>query len=168
MTKAESIQQLYIYEWFAVMAFSCFLVCLGAISHLNRETIDKSQAIEEWVPEIYVQVSGAVDNPGRFFVKEGSVLEDLMPQLQFGEDADKTFLKLDKPLRNGQKIRIPSIYITVTVEGEVINPGIFKMDRDSRFSDLVKELEFTEKADKKKLKSKRKLKDRETIIIPSV
>ena len=111
---------------------------------------------------------GALDNPGRFFIKEEATFAELLPFLELSLDADKTLLKLDKKLHNGQKIRIPSIYITVIVEGEVKNPGMFQLDRDSRFPDLVKELDFKETADKSKLKSRRKLKDKEKIIIPSV
>jgi hypothetical protein len=56
----------------------------------------------------------------------------------------------------------------VIVEGEVRNPGEFQLDRMSRFSDLVKILQLTDNADRTKLKSKRKLKDKEKIQIPSV
>jgi DNA uptake protein ComE-like DNA-binding protein len=167
MTKEDIKQELFLHEWVAVLVLSFVLIGIGLLSYLNSDILPDNYASEPWVPEIYVTVTGAVDNPGKYFVKEESILNDLIPQLIFSSDADKTLLKLDKPLKNGQKIKIPSTQITVIVEGELNNPGEFKLDRMSRFSDLVKELDLKENADRSKLKSRRKLKDREKIQIYS-
>ena len=60
-------------------------------------------------------------------------------------------------------------HITIYVNGEVINPGVYKLKNDSRVDDAIKVAGgFTEKADKDKLNLAKKIRDEDYIYVSEI
>jgi hypothetical protein len=166
--KSSSTQQLQIHEWLAVILITALLFSLGALAYLNRETNNLPQLFQEaFIPEIEVIVEGAVENGGKFIVKKGMTLRDLLPELQLSENVDLSELALDRPLRNHQKVKIATNSLQITLQGAVTHPGILEVKKGTRVNQLKTLVETTEEADLTVLKSRRKLKDGEVITIPA-
>ena len=73
------------------------------------------------------------------------------------------FMEEDKGEKAGVK------YITVYINGEVKNPGVYNLKSDSRVNDLIKASGgLSDKADKSRLNLARKLKDEDYIFVDSI
>ncbi|MDF2884678.1 MAG: DNA-binding protein [Clostridiaceae bacterium] len=73
------------------------------------------------------------------------------------------FVEADKGEKNGEK------YITVYINGEVKNPGVYNLKPDSRVNDLIKASGgLNDKADKSRLNLAKKLKDEDYILVDSI
>lgn len=73
------------------------------------------------------------------------------------------FVEADKGENKGEK------YITVYINGEVKNPGVYNLKSDSRVNDLIKASGgLSDKADKSRLNLARKLKDEDYIFVDSI
>lgn len=57
--------------------------------------------------EIEITISGSVLNPGPIKLPAGSRLCDLKSKIQTSDQADRTFLKSRRLLKNGEKVEIP-------------------------------------------------------------
>jgi competence protein ComEA len=72
-------------------------------------------------------------------------------------------VEADKGEKNGEK------YITVYINGEVKNPGVYNLKPDSRVNDLIKASGgLNDKADKSRLNLAKKLKDEDYILVDSI
>lgn len=158
--------QLHVHEWMAVMAITGFLLSFVVLAYLNREHHSIPPATQFPIPEIEVFVEGAVEKPGRLFIKKGSLVKDLLAQIKLTPDADISSLNPDSKLRNGKRIKIPSTQINIHISGAVAHPGWHNLPVNTRLADLPKHIELQEDADLKFFKKRRKLKDGETLIIP--
>lgn len=165
--KHSSSQQLYIHEWLAVIVLSSVLLSLALVAYIHRDTTHLPPIPEEaFIPEIEVQVVGELTNPGTFVVKKGITFQELLSQLVLSKDADLSDLKMDAPLRRGQKIKISSLNLKITVEGAVVYPGVVLVKKGTRVNELKSLLEIAEGADLTFFKSRRKLKDGEHLLVP--
>lgn len=83
-----------------------------------------------------------------------------VPQNYNGKDI---FVETDKGEKSEEK------YITVYINGEVKNPGVYNLKPDSRIGDLIKASGgLNDKADKSRLNLAKKLKDEDYILVDSL
>lgn len=58
--------------------------------------------------KIFIQVEGAVEQPGEFLMPLGSRLEDLIPQIKCLPEADTRPLRKKRRLKEGETITVPA------------------------------------------------------------
>lgn len=158
--------QLPVHEWMAIAVLIGFIVLLAGITLFSKETVmpDRVGTPHHIVdPEIDVFIEGEVEHVGRHRVKRGSTVHNLIALAVPSADADLSRIKLEKKLRKSQVVKVPSKFITVYLEGAVVEPGPVKLARGMRLQDLINVVQFQEGADIGKLRKKRLLKDKETI-----
>lgn len=161
-----------IHEWAAILLIVTLLAILTVLAlgkdqatlpkHLNAPHFITTNEIEVWI-------EGAVENPGYYKVKRGTCIKGVLELATCKQEADLRKVKLQKKLRNGQIIKIPQKeMITIFVEGEVEHPKTISLQKGSQVKELIPMLIFTSKANVEKLNRKRKLKDGEKIVVPSL
>ncbi len=116
---------------------------------------------------IEITVKGAVRKPGDYKLKKGDVIQDALSLAEPLLEANLDKIKLESKLRQRQIINVPSYsYITITIEGAVTEPKSLTVKLGTMAKDLVELLTFLPEADKEKLNKKRRLKDKEIIVVP--
>lgn len=103
-------KHLLIHEWVLAWTLLAIISALSLFFFLNRE----STFSEELVPphyivdnEIEVFIEGAVKKPGKYRIKRGSSVKELITLAIAREDADLSKVK-ERPLkRKNQKVKIP-------------------------------------------------------------
>lgn len=101
--------KLPVHEWMAAMALIILLAVLTAIVLFsNEKPLLKNTEEEHYVvsQEIEVKIEGAVQKTGSYRVKRGTLLGDVLKEAEPADDADLTRLKLDRPVRKGQVIKV--------------------------------------------------------------
>jgi hypothetical protein len=103
-------QGLNSYEWIAALSILLFIAILCVIAwNAPENRWPKKQGIDIPSPKalITIYLSGAIKNPGRYHFEEGENLRECLQKIELSEDADIEKLALDKPLKRGQRIKIP-------------------------------------------------------------
>lgn len=156
-------------EWIAVAVLVVFMTGLVALVLFSEEDSQPDTLLAPHYcvsQEIEVIIEGAVAHPGVHLLMRGSVLKDLLSKAEPLPEADLSRLKPERKLRPGQTIRVPQrAMITVHVEGAVKKEGPIRLPKGSRLCDLADNISFTEGANLKPLKKKRRLRDGEVIIV---
>jgi hypothetical protein len=101
---------LYIHEWIAAIVIIVVMGVLTTISCMGNSSVSSSQLIQKTAKaseEIVVEISGAVEMPGRYTLKAGTTVRDAVQMAKPLPEASLSRLKLDKPVRKGQKIKVP-------------------------------------------------------------
>ena len=157
--------ELQIPEWMAVLTV---MVCLGftvvVVYWQNGAIEELKQTASHPITDPYLSITieGAVGNPGTIKVKKGSLLQEALQLAEILPDADLSKLKLDKRVRKGQKIWVPSQKWVVL---EVEELGKVKVPKGTRFNELPKLITIPEGVDRGWFRSKKVLKDGEKIIL---
>lgn len=103
--------KLYIQEWMAVIFFIALMFVLTIATHScnSDSTVLFNEAGSHDIsnPNIEVFVEGEVEYPGRYEVKRGSKLKDLLLLSKLKSGADLSKIKLNTLLRKGQTIKVP-------------------------------------------------------------
>lgn len=162
--------KLQMYEWLAVYAILSVLVLLTAFSMLGTKDplIETGEARYTINPMAEVYLQGAVEKPGRHQVKSGSTVGELLEKVKPLPGADLRKVKPDKKLRAGQIVKIPArVMLTVTVKGAVKREGSFRVPKGVSYGEIGSYIDLAEHADMSKLKKNRKIKEGETVQIPS-
>lgn len=119
--------------------------------------------------KIIVYLAGAVEKPGEYQLTKGATLNQLLELAKPLSEADLSVIDQEKQLRNKQKIFIPLIgKVTVFVTGEVENGGYINLPVNAKISDLKSYIVPKSHADLTFLKSRRKLKQGEKIIVQKI
>lgn len=156
--------QLYPFEWLAVLAF-CFLVIVMSIVSYVKD-VDIPYYTGPSADSIDVTVRGAVANPGTITLPKGSLLVHALEYIELLPESDQSKLKLEKKLRQGQVIVIPSHLIRVTVTGAVLQPTTYSLPKKTKIKDLEYLVELHPNADRIFFKSKRQMRDNEVLDVP--
>jgi hypothetical protein len=105
----DSEAKLHLHEWLAVATLIGFMGMLTFITlttgSLNISTTDAPHYVVD--QEISVFFEGAVENPGRYQVKKGTLIKDLLSQVKPKPQADLRRIKGESKVRNGQVIKVP-------------------------------------------------------------
>jgi DNA uptake protein ComE-like DNA-binding protein len=160
---------LLIHEWLAIAIIIGLLAMLTIISKpASISPLSSPENFHYLAPtHIEMAIDGAVERPGKYHLKKGSLLQDLLDQAKILPTAELKHLNLKAKLRKGQVVHVPSQeMITVYLEGAVIKPGPYQFLKGTRLMDLKDRDLFTSGADLKLLNKKRRLKHNEVLSIP--
>jgi DNA uptake protein ComE-like DNA-binding protein len=97
-------------EWLAVFVMSALLAGMAIKSIKNEESIwphhfGQKTAVPHKI--ITVNIRGAVKNPGRYHLPEGSKIQDLIEAATLEENADLSRLEGERILKKGQRVYVP-------------------------------------------------------------
>ncbi len=162
--------KLYIHEWMAVIFFIAIMLLLTVSTHScsSDSTAQSKEEIPHYVTStnIEVFVEGEVEFPGRFEIKRGAKLKDLLLLVKPKQEADLSKLKLNVVLRKGQKIKIPTLKLIKII---LIFPDDSKEERSfpkgTSFDELASKVGYKGRIKLLKSQKGRKLKDGEVIKI---
>lgn len=156
--------KLYPYEWLAVVAISAFIATISVTAYLRETDLPIYQDAAADTIDIYVK--GAVTKEAIYHVRKNASLEEILAEIELKPDADLSSLKLDKILRHGQTVMIPSHYIHITVTGAVLEEKVYTFPKKTKIRDVSSLIELHPEADLTIFKSKRQLKNGEVLEIP--
>lgn len=162
---ALSTTQLDIHEWCAIILLSGLMIALALVAKIQVEPPESSPPVDGLIS---AEIEGAVLYPGIYHFQAGASLLDL---LQAGEplpEADLRGIRKKGRLKNGQLLAIkelPSIQIQVV--GAVKDTKPIQVPTGTRLVDLLGLVAFQKDADLETLKKRRRLKDGETVVVPS-
>lgn len=158
---------LHVHEWLAVAVILGLMGMLTAISLISS---GPSAAVETGPPHalvdpyIEVIIEGAVEKPGKYKVKKGTPVREIINDAKLLPAADTRRINMNARARKGQVLHIPKKeMLTVYLEGLVESPGALSVPKGTRLIDLVDSVGFAEGADLAPLHKKRRLKDNEVI-----
>lgn len=163
--------RLPLHEWCIIVLFCLILLFLAGFAlgrSRNVENANHSQLAEMPLALLEVKVEGAVAKPGVYRMPLNASLKDLLDQAELLSSADQSKLKWNRKLRHEQTIRVPErTWVTIYVEGAVMQPGSLKILSGTRGQELADRLEVLPEADLRALRKKRQfLKQGDTITIP--
>lgn len=164
MSKNENLNP---YEWIVVLSLISLLATITYFTHkdwLKNPVLDNSKAHYVYERELSVKVEGAVEFPGTMRVLKGSTIEDVLTKARPKPEADLKKVFLEKKVRDGQIITIPSVEMfTVQIKGSLSDSESIFVPKGTTLEDLINLVEWPESADLEKLKKKRKIKDGEIV-----
>jgi protein involved in polysaccharide export with SLBB domain len=167
-----SKNQLHLTEWAGLLLLCGLLVAViaGVTYHRLRScppAIDESARPLLSRRMVTVRISGAVQQPGGYQLRDGSKVKDLVQVAGLLPDSDLDSLDLERPLRSREHVRLPVLHwITVYVEGAVAEPGAVTLPEGVTMGDLLKRLTLTEQAQTRNLRRRQLLADQQTVVIP--
>ncbi len=152
-------------EWVAVLCMLFSLAYLSTVvhKHKNHSFPDSSSIMQ-------VVVVGEVKEEKTLSLPPGSTVADACAKITLLPTAQIEALALDAKLKEGQILIIPKRgALSVYLKGAVKQEGVYHLKEQATFKDLYESALFTDMADIKALKRKRrKLLDGETITIAAV
>lgn len=99
------------HEWLAVSVLILGITSFAFLAYHSHSSdlSDMFQAPQHLVPqEIIVSIQGAVVTSGLYTVQKGATVEEALALAQPTSEANLSKLKLNKKVRNGQKIKVPA------------------------------------------------------------
>jgi hypothetical protein len=160
-----------VHEWLAVVIMAAFMVTLTLITLVSDPEVPTEGAAIHvaFNRTIEVEITGAVEKPGKYRVEPGVLLKEVLVLAVPNEKADLHRLKMEKKLNRSTTVNVPSIeMITIMIEGAVNNSGPMEIPKGSIVKELIPLISFAEGADFSKLDRKRTLKDQEKINVPLI
>ncbi len=163
--------KLPLHEWVIIVLLIVTLASIAGVALIRHPS---SPPITEEEHEllnknVVVDITGAVEKPGVYELPKGSLYKDLLSKAIPQPHADLRKIKMQALLKDGQFIHIPSeIWITIYIEGAVLNPGPKEVLAGTTLSELSEELAYSDQADRQKIQKKRKVKEGEVIRIPTL
>lgn len=161
---------LFVYEWLAVISVVGFLFILTLIVVCKGPLDIKKEGDPHYLKaqSVDIYIDGAVAKPGKYQVKVGSLLKDVIALAEPTADADLRKLRLSSKARNGQNYTVPSKpTIRVFISGAVTNEGPVVVPKGTRLFEIAEYISLNPNADLKKINRKRILKDNERLEIPA-
>jgi hypothetical protein len=108
-----------------------------------------------------------VRKPGIYSIAMGTPVQVILNKAFPKKNADLQSLSLKKIISQPCSIYVECLKeLSICIEGEVLNPGLFRVPFGSRISDLKHLVSVSQNADLKYFKKRRLLQDGETINIP--
>lgn len=162
---------LKVHEWLAVIILITILLTLSAMAYLSQGDIgDKERLTPAFLShqgKIEILIKGAVDHPGTYVVPSLITLDEVLRLAQVKPEADLRRFQLDRPIKRGRTLNIPTReMISIELNGVFNPPKKITVPKGSKVEDLLNLIDFPKDADLKPLQKKRKLKPDEVIIVP--
>lgn len=159
---------LYVHEWFVISFLIALLLLLGLISHSCESQIPEVTKKKHYLkqPMFDVFIEGEVEFPGKYTVKRGAKVEELLLLAKPKYSADLRRLKKEAVLRKGQKIKIlgyKMVKIFFKFKGGVVQE--LSVKKGTKWEDLRELYSFPLDTDFSFLKKKKVLKEGELIKI---
>jgi hypothetical protein len=159
-------------EWMVVLTLILLMGMLTFVSHrhwLSANPISYSNSVSITDLEdsqVHVWVEGAVERPGGYHVAKGSKIQDVLLLAKPAQNADLKKISPAKKIKEGQVIKIPRLeYLTIYLEGAVDESGPLIVPKGTTRSDLLSLVHFKKEADLEQLKSKKRLKEGERVVV---
>ncbi|XMB72672.1 SLBB domain-containing protein [Mycoplasmatota bacterium WC30] len=148
---------------------------------IPKKTDTTTILIPEDIVKIVVVVKGEINNPGIYYLSKNSRIGDLIFVAGgITTEADLSEINLAEKLTDEMVITIPKkteittglvpkdiVKIIVEIKGEIVNPGIYYLNKNSRVNELILLAGGkTQAADLSGIELARVLSDGETITIP--
>ena len=157
------------HEWISVITIIAFMVLFSAIAFFDDEPVGVPVSMHEDVlqPFIHASISGAVASPGHYQFPADATVGDLLILAQPLPSADLRRINRQAKLREGRSLVIQELPTnTLYVQGAVIEPGPVIVPKGTTLDQLLQKITLAPDADIDKLKSSKKLRDRQIIDIP--
>lgn len=157
-------------EFFLVLLFCgsiLFICCYSVIRFQNSSAhlAGNGEAKENRVIEIFIK--GAVYRPGHIRAQKGVCLRKILQKAKPTLEADLAGLFLNKPIMVSKTVYVPRLeYLTVTLKGAVLLPGVYKIPLGTRICDLNKTGVLFTKRCKKFLRSRKRIRNLQEIVVP--
>lgn len=157
------------HEWLIICLLIATLMMLAFVTMVWKKEELPQTTISHALNAQMIQVSikGAVSQPGSYELKKGALVQDLLDLAFILPEANLARIKPEAKLRNGQVVNVPvQEWITVHLEGAVMNPGALRIKLGTTLKDLSETVVYLPGADVEKMQKKRRLKDQEVIQVP--
>lgn len=158
---------LYVHEWLAIVSVLFVFVILTVVSHscyqekISETSVSAHQLINS---EITVQIEGEVEFPGKYQMKKGAKLKELIELAKPTPIADLKRVKQEAVLRKGQRIKIKSLeLVQIILE---LPDGIHEeiaVPKGTKLQDLASVHTFGEDIEIVPLQKKRALRNGEIV-----
>ena len=152
-------------EWVVTLGLSLFVFAAYAIAKIQRSML----ALDELHPpiQVFVQVNGAIKNPGLYAIERGRPLSLVMEDAKPLGFADLSPLDLKAPVLSDASINVLELEkFTIYLSGAIETVGAYEVPKNCRICDLKKWAPLLSQVDSKFLKKRNKIKNGETIEIP--
>lgn len=156
-------------EWILVTSLLVLLASLVAIArfHEHRKAAQLTILAQTIEKPVTLSIEGAILKPGRYTVLPGTRLGDALKKSRPKRFADLRALDLEQPVNTDLTLQISELAsVRIQVTGAVEHPVELELPAGARLCDLKSKIQWTSLADTGFLKSRRLLKDGETIEIP--
>jgi protein involved in polysaccharide export with SLBB domain len=161
-----SKNELYPHEWLVILFLIALFVILTLATHsCESQSLPQDEMTSHYIVNQYIEVSveGAVENPGKYTIKKGTTVKDLLDIAKLTTSADLRHLKQDRVLRRGQIIKIPE-FETIKIILQFENFSLdLELKKGTKLQDLPLLYTFESDIDLRKFQKKRRLKDGEII-----
>ena len=168
-TTSQKNSSLHIHEWMIVLFLIGILALLTGVSHScsSNAIADPEKPAHEVVKtDIEVFIEGFIEQPGKYVVKRGTTLKELLERAKLKPHADLRRLNLQRVLKKGQKIKVAGFkMIQVILNFEDGAKKELEVKKGTKLCDLPEIYSFEEGINLQKLKKKRLLKEGEIIKI---
>lgn len=155
-------------EWALLALFFLFMASLVIVSKVSvYRSTDLIGQISEISEDIFVTLSGAVKKPGVYRVSAGTTLGVVLRRAQPSFYADLGSLPLEDILLKSAHFNVKELQeICVKIKGAVLQPVLLTLPIGSKISDLKSKIVLTSEADRVFLKSRKKLRNGDEIVVP--
>lgn len=170
------------HEWFIILVLLGFLGSLAIISYLSSQNASdylKKHPYQNLAGKcVQVEVVGEVRHPNIYEFPLGVSVKKVMAKAKPTALADRKNINIqakdslkqavfDQKIYASCQIAVPKLQkLEIYVTGAVLNPGKIEMPLDGRLKDVKACILLQENADDKIFKSKRRLRNEETIHVP--
>lgn len=103
-------EELRPHEWIALATFFLILALISKIAWnapANRWPQKERLPVLPPQEQIVITISGAVNQEGRYHFPKGTTIKEALEEVQIKPDADLSKLQFEKPLKTGQRLKIP-------------------------------------------------------------
>ncbi len=156
-------------EWLVIVFLIILLIILTLSSHsFDGQSVPEVEKNSHNLvkSDMEVFIEGEVEAPGKYLVKRGSKIEDLVALAVPKTTADLKGVKLKNLLKKGQCIKVSCIkMIKIYLKFYDGKLEELTVPKSSKFTDLPIIYSFKEEVDVSKFMKKRLLKDGETIVV---
>ncbi len=155
-------------EWALVASLLVFLSSLVLVAKINSSRAAAAiDAVEFAQEEILITIDGAVKKPGKYTVRSGATLEQVLRRAKPTAEADLRMLPLKEILDSPKHITVePLKEITVFVVGAIAEPVEISLPPRSRICDLKNKVIFTSETEKAFFRRRKLLKNGDKIVVP--
>lgn len=160
---------LKIHEWISISILVVLVLSLTIMVYMSQDgsSGDSETALYKKRSGFDVLLKGAVKYPGMYRIHSSISMKDILEIAEVLPEADLRRYKLENMISKARVITVPALtLITLHLSGAVKNPGKLVVPKGTSLEQLVEKIEFSENADIKKMKRKRKLKNEEKVIVP--
>lgn len=152
-------------EWFLTFSLLTLLISLFAIAKIQSGIADYDES--DPIPMVKIEIRGAVAKPGDYLIERGTPFKLAIQKAKPSSFANFRDYDLNQPIMESKIIDLKELpEIRVIVKGAIEQITQLHLPPRTRVCQIKRLLPLHPKADLAQFKSRRYLKDGETIVIP--